>query len=171
MSCILFCWPQRCPLTTRGVLSMDFFCACRRLRAAGKRLAVAWLLASACWAGHLVHLWPHAPAWLHVLGSVPVHAAMSALALLGTAPFSSHFTPRTLPISGRVPVLANYQWTQRSGNVGCVKMQVRLCLLECFNVCKQSPLFASSTCLWRCCHMPILMQGWSCMVAAPNDLP
>ena len=44
---------------------------------------MAWVLASACLTGHLAHLWKGAPAWLHLLGRPPVHAAMSALALIG----------------------------------------------------------------------------------------
>ena len=58
-------------------------CEYRRLKEATGRLVVAWLLASACLTGHLAHLWKAAPAWLHILGSPPVHAAMSALALIG----------------------------------------------------------------------------------------
>ena len=49
-----------------------------------RRLAVAWLLASACLLHHVTHwLGAAAPHWLHALASTPVHAAMSALALLG----------------------------------------------------------------------------------------
>jgi len=49
-----------------------------------RRLGLAWLLASACLLHHLTHwLGAAAPHWLHVLASTPVHAAMSALALLG----------------------------------------------------------------------------------------
>ncbi|DBA94760.1 TPA: hypothetical protein ACH3X1_002307 [Trebouxia sp. C0004] len=55
----------------------------RRLKQATGRLIVAWVLASACLTGHLAHLWKGAPAWLHLLGRPPVHAAMSALALMG----------------------------------------------------------------------------------------
>ncbi|KAL0041395.1 hypothetical protein WJX79_002096 [Trebouxia sp. C0005] len=55
----------------------------RRLKQATGRLMVAWVLASACLTGHLAHLWRGAPAWLHLLGRPPVHAAMSALALVG----------------------------------------------------------------------------------------
>ncbi|KAL4434160.1 hypothetical protein ABPG75_000601 [Micractinium tetrahymenae] len=56
----------------------------RRLRETTRRLGVAWLLASACLLHHVTHwLGAAAPHWLHVLASTPVHAAMSALALLG----------------------------------------------------------------------------------------
>ena len=55
----------------------------RRLKEATGRLVVAWVLASACLTGHLAHLWKGAPAWLHLFGRPSVHAAMSALALLG----------------------------------------------------------------------------------------
>ncbi|KAL0050296.1 hypothetical protein WJX82_008307 [Trebouxia sp. C0006] len=55
----------------------------RRLKQATGRLIVAWVLASACLTGHLAHVWKGAPAWLHLLGRPPVHAAMSALALMG----------------------------------------------------------------------------------------
>ena len=45
---------------------------------------MAWLLASACLLHHAVHwLGGAAPRWLHALASTPVHAALSALALLG----------------------------------------------------------------------------------------
>ena len=54
-----------------------------RLKEATGRLAMAWLLASACLTGHLAHMWPAAPQLLRLLGSTPVHAAMSALAMLG----------------------------------------------------------------------------------------
>ena len=54
-----------------------------RLREATGRLALAWLLASVCLTGHVGHLWPGAPRLLRMLGSTPVHAAMSALAMLG----------------------------------------------------------------------------------------
>ena len=62
-------------------------CICRRLEDALKRLAIAGMLASACFLGHLAHLWPGAPHFLHVLGSPRVHGAMSALALLGESLF------------------------------------------------------------------------------------
>ncbi|PSC75437.1 copper-transporting ATPase chloroplastic [Micractinium conductrix] len=56
----------------------------RRLRETTRRLGVAWLLASACLLHHVTHwLGAAAPTWLHALASTPVHAAMSALALLG----------------------------------------------------------------------------------------
>ncbi len=47
------------------------------------RLIVAWVLASACALGHVGHMWPAAPHWMHVLGSTAVHGVMSALALVG----------------------------------------------------------------------------------------
>ena len=55
-----------------------------RLADATRRLAVAWLLASGCLLHHAVH-WAgaRAPMWLHALASTPVHAALSALAILG----------------------------------------------------------------------------------------
>ncbi|KAK9864697.1 hypothetical protein WJX84_012091 [Apatococcus fuscideae] len=55
----------------------------KRLEDALKRLAVAGMLASACFLGHLAHLWPGAPRLLHLLGSPRVHGTMSALALIG----------------------------------------------------------------------------------------
>ena len=57
--------------------------ACRRIEAATKRLAVAWLLAGVCLVGHAVHWLPHTPQWLHFLGSPQIHALSSALALAG----------------------------------------------------------------------------------------
>ena len=55
----------------------------QRLREATRRLALAWLLASTCLAGHLTHLWPAAPHFLHLLHKPAVAAATSALAMLG----------------------------------------------------------------------------------------
>ena len=55
----------------------------QRLREATRRLALAWLLASTCLAGHLTHLWPAAPGFLHVLHKPAVAAATSVLAMLG----------------------------------------------------------------------------------------
>jgi Cu2+-exporting ATPase len=59
----------------------------RRLRETTRRLGVAWLLASACLLHHAAHwLGAAAPAWLHALAhATPIHAALSALALLGAA--------------------------------------------------------------------------------------
>mmetsp|Transcript_4760 Transcript_4760/g.13215 ORF Transcript_4760/g.13215 Transcript_4760/m.13215 type:complete len:997 (-) Transcript_4760:125-3115(-) len=54
-----------------------------RLREATIRLAVAGALASTCLLHHLCHWLPSVPAWLHLLGSTPVQAAISAAALLG----------------------------------------------------------------------------------------
>ena len=55
----------------------------QRLREATRRLALAWLLASTCLAGHLTHLWPAAPRFLHLLHKPVIAAATSALAMLG----------------------------------------------------------------------------------------
>ena len=46
---------------------------------------VAWLLAGFCLVGHAAHWLPHAPRWLHLLGSSRFHAVASALALAGVA--------------------------------------------------------------------------------------
>ena len=46
-------------------------------------LVVAWGLSAICFVGHLAHLLPRVPSWLHALHSVPVTATVSALALLG----------------------------------------------------------------------------------------
>ena len=55
-----------------------------RLREATKRLTLAWILASACLVHHALHwLGASAPSWVHFLGSTPVNATLSALALLG----------------------------------------------------------------------------------------
>ncbi|CAL5219715.1 g1607 [Coccomyxa viridis] len=55
-----------------------------QLRAAGRRLVLAALLASACFTGHLAHVWPgQVPALVQFLGRPAVHGAMSAAALLG----------------------------------------------------------------------------------------
>lgn len=55
-----------------------------RLKETTKRLAFAWILASACLVHHALH-WMGAavPSWVHFLGSTPVNATLSALALLG----------------------------------------------------------------------------------------
>ena len=66
-------WQQLCEVVVSG----------RRLKEATRRLVTAWVLASACLTGHLAHLWPNSPAWLHVMGRPSVHGVMSALALLG----------------------------------------------------------------------------------------
>lgn len=84
---------------------------CRRLKEATGRLVVAWVLASACLTGHLAHLWKGAPAWLHLLGRPPVHAAMSALALMGQHPLllpSLPFLPLPSCLSApATPITAN----------------------------------------------------------------
>ena len=57
-----------------------------RLAAVTRKLAVAWLLAGTCLAGHLLHCWPGiftASAALRLLASTKVHAALSYAALLG----------------------------------------------------------------------------------------
>lgn len=68
------------------------FClpACRETT---RRLGVAWLLASACLLHHLTHwLGAAAPHWLHALASTPVHATLSALALLGELAWRWHLS-------------------------------------------------------------------------------
>ena len=72
--------------TCLNVTSDWWLDGCRRLKEATGRLVVAWVLASACLTGHLAHLWKGPPAWLHLLGRPSVHAAMSALALIGAVP-------------------------------------------------------------------------------------
>ena len=55
-----------------------------RLHKTTKKLVVAWILASACVVHHVVHwLGATVPSWVHFLGSTPVNATLSALALLG----------------------------------------------------------------------------------------
>ncbi|BDA42504.1 probable copper-transporting ATPase SynA [Coccomyxa sp. Obi] len=54
-----------------------------QLRDATRRLLVAGLLASACFTGHISHLFPHVPGWVRMLGTPQVHGLMSAAALLG----------------------------------------------------------------------------------------
>ena len=45
---------------------------------------VAWGLSAVCGLGHLAHaMGSNAPAWLHSLHSTPLHAALSAIALIG----------------------------------------------------------------------------------------
>ncbi len=56
----------------------------KRLRETTKRLVFAWVLASACLVHHVIHwLGASVPSWVHFLGSTPVNATLSALALLG----------------------------------------------------------------------------------------
>ena len=74
-------------------------CGCRRLKEATGRLVVAWVLASACLTGHLAHLWKGAPVWLHLFGRPSVHAAMSALALVGVYPTAAFTSPVPFALS------------------------------------------------------------------------
>ncbi len=47
-------------------------------------MQVAWGLSAVCGLGHLAHaLGSNAPAWMHGLHSTPLHAALSAVALMG----------------------------------------------------------------------------------------
>jgi len=56
----------------------------RKLKEATKKLAVAWILASACLAHHVTHWFGlHLPANLSWLGATSTHAGLSALALIG----------------------------------------------------------------------------------------
>lgn len=74
-----YCWPLG-NLTQLSSLPSPGPCC----RDTTRRLAVAWLLASACLVHHLTHwLGGSAPAWLHLLSATPVHATLSAMALLG----------------------------------------------------------------------------------------
>ena len=54
-----------------------------RLQRSNARLAVAWALSLLCGVGHLGHVWPAAPAWVHALHHPALSATMSAAALLG----------------------------------------------------------------------------------------
>jgi hypothetical protein len=57
-----------------------------RLRKVTKDLALAWLLAGTCLAGHLLHCWPGiytAPAALQWLATTELHAFLSVATLLG----------------------------------------------------------------------------------------
>jgi len=56
----------------------------KRLRETTKRLVFAWVLASGCLVHHVGHWFgASVPSWVHFLGSTPVNATLSALALLG----------------------------------------------------------------------------------------
>lgn len=46
-------------------------------------LVVAWGLSLLCGLGHLGHVWPAAPGWVHALHHPVLAATMSAAALLG----------------------------------------------------------------------------------------
>jgi hypothetical protein len=54
-----------------------------KLRRTTQDLAVAWGLSLLCGLGHLAHLLPAAPAWLHALHHPAVAATISAAALIG----------------------------------------------------------------------------------------
>lgn len=54
-----------------------------KLQKTTQDLIVAWGLSLMCGLGHLGHVWPAAPAWLHALHHPVLAATMSAAALLG----------------------------------------------------------------------------------------
>ena len=113
---IALCGPLPCtPLQLRRYLVLRP--VCRRLKAATRKLILAWLLASACLTGHLGHLWHGAPQWVHLLGSPPVHATMSAAALLGEAHVS------VLPLHQRVGACGLTLLCIHSSTVGCCTAQ------------------------------------------------
>jgi hypothetical protein len=58
----------------------------QRLHKVTQSLVMAWGLSALCFIGHLAHVLPAAPAWLHALHAPPVSAALSAAALLGARP-------------------------------------------------------------------------------------
>jgi hypothetical protein len=55
----------------------------QRLREATWNLVVAWGLSLVCGLGHLAHVLPSAPAWMHALHHPLLSAGLSAAALLG----------------------------------------------------------------------------------------
>eukprot|EP00775_Hariotina_reticulata_P004232 gene4232-4481_t len=55
-----------------------------RLHKTTQDLVVAWGLSLVCGLGHLAHVWPGAPAWMHLLHHPVLAAGLSAAALLGT---------------------------------------------------------------------------------------
>jgi hypothetical protein len=54
-----------------------------KLRKTTHDLVFAWGLSLLCGLGHLGHVWPAAPGWLHVLHHPLLAGALSAAALLG----------------------------------------------------------------------------------------
>lgn len=54
-----------------------------KLRRTTQDLAVAWGLSLLCGLGHLAHLLPHAPGWMHALHHPALAATLSAAALIG----------------------------------------------------------------------------------------
>jgi hypothetical protein len=54
-----------------------------KLRKTTHDLVFAWGLSLLCGLGHLGHVWPAAPAWLHALHHPLLAGALSAAALLG----------------------------------------------------------------------------------------
>jgi hypothetical protein len=54
-----------------------------RLHKTTQDLVVAWGLSLVCGLGHLAHVWPGAPAWMHLLHHPVLAAGLSAAALLG----------------------------------------------------------------------------------------
>jgi hypothetical protein len=57
----------------------------KRLREITMNLIIAWGLSAVCGLSHALHmLGASAPAWLKAINTLPVHAGLSAAALLGT---------------------------------------------------------------------------------------
>jgi hypothetical protein len=54
-----------------------------KLQKTTQDLIVAWGLSLLCGLGHLGHVWPAAPGWVHALHNPVLAATMSAAALLG----------------------------------------------------------------------------------------
>ncbi|KAJ9509606.1 hypothetical protein QJQ45_011238, partial [Haematococcus lacustris] len=72
------------PGSTASILAGKRAAKLQRLHQISWDLALAWGLSAVCGIGHLAQAWgAAAPAWLLALNSVPVHAALSAAALLG----------------------------------------------------------------------------------------
>lgn len=55
----------------------------KKLQEVTTNLVFAWGLSALSCLAHLAHAWTAAPAWLHVLHSPPLQAALSIVALLG----------------------------------------------------------------------------------------
>ena len=65
-----------------------------KLRKTTQDLAVAWGLSLLCGLGHLAHLLPNAPGWMHALHHPALAATLSAAALLGEldqVPYAVHW--------------------------------------------------------------------------------
>lgn len=87
-----------------------------RLQKTTHDLVVAWGLSLLCGIGHLGHVWPGAPAWVHALHHPVLAATMSAAALLGEQ-LAGFLVPYLLPAPCSLASLARSPETYCSSPV------------------------------------------------------